>query len=151
MIKFYRPLVFVILSLTSVTSMGKGACTYQEKTPLRGGPSNSSELLWEVPQLTPLKILNQKGHWYQVQDSEKISFWVEKKYVRKDFFCGSVKTERTLRRKGPSEKSQAKKSPSHFYFDSNLKILEFKGIWAKVQNPSGGEVAWVKRKHLWVQ
>lgn len=50
-----------------------------KKTVIRSGPGESFDVLWEVQEGYPFKVLEEKGEWVKVIDAEGDSGWISKK------------------------------------------------------------------------
>lgn len=111
---------------------------------MRSGPSTATQALWELKKGYPLKVIQRKGTWLQVQDYENDRGWVSRALTSRTPYH-VVKSNVVNIRSGPGTTYRIVGKAEQ---GDLLRTREKKTNWVKVQPPSG-PAGWVSRKLLW--
>ncbi|CAG37005.1 SH3 domain-containing protein [Desulfotalea psychrophila] len=114
---------------------------------IRKGPTTKEEIVMELFEGWPLRVVNKKNDWYEVVDYEKDRGWVYAPLVRKnDTVIVNVKKTGNMR-SGPG-----KNSPVIAEVERGVVLtrITVKDGWVKVKH-SQGSVGWIYKTLLWPQ
>jgi len=150
--KNYKILIFCMLFSCFVTTSlaAKMVSVAGDNVNLRTGPGTKYSVKWKYGSGFPLKILNQKGSWLQVEDFENDSGWIHKSLTSNSGYM-IVKVN-----KGQNKKINIRSGPGtnysvigKAYYGVVFKTLDQQKGWAKVKHEDKNIVGWVKRSLLW--
>ena len=111
---------------------------------MRSGPGEKYAVLWDLGSGFPLKVVDQKGKWYKVEDFEGDSGWVYETLVDRAPHL-IVKRRRVNMRSGPGDGYRVVGKANYGVVFKTLKV---KKGWAKVRHENG-LVGWISRSLLW--
>ncbi|WP_051309396.1 SH3 domain-containing protein [Desulfogranum japonicum] len=143
---------WIVTSLTTaaflgVAALSSSAAEYKSVSKdginMRSGPGTNYEIIYQLPEGYPLKVLSVKDQWYKVEDYEGDKGWIygtllsDTPYVIVKVNEGNVRT-------GPSTNDSKVGSVAR---DVILKEVDKKGDWLKVSHPQ--IEGWVHRSLIW--
>lgn len=112
---------------------------------VRRGPSTNDEIVMELFEGWPLRVVSKKGDWYEIIDYENDKGWIYSSLVRKNnTVIVNVKKTGNMR-SGPSTKDPVIAEVERGVV---LERLEKKNGWVKVKH-SQGTVGWIHGPLLW--
>jgi SH3-like domain-containing protein len=111
---------------------------------MRSGPGEKYAVLWELGTGFPLKVLDEQGDWYKVEDFEGDVGWIYKTLVGRDPHL-IVKKKRVNMRSGPGDGYRVLGKANYGVVFKTLKV---KDGWARVKHENG-LTGWVSRTLLW--
>jgi SH3-like domain-containing protein len=111
---------------------------------MRSGPGTKYDVLWQVEQYHPVKIVKTKGNWYKIKDFENDVAWIHKSLL------GEVQGVITKKAKCNVRSGSTKKSQILFTVEKGVpfKILAKKGSWLKIEH-ADGDVGWIYKTLVW--
>ncbi len=137
----------VALTIVGASAVSSLAEDYLEVTKdgvnLRSGPSQNYEVLFQLPEHYPLKVLARKGQWVKVSDFEGDKGWIYESLVKRSSHV-IVKVKECNVRSGPGTNADKVGSVAK---DVILQSNERNGDWIKVSHPQ--ITGWVYRKLVW--
>lgn len=111
---------------------------------MRSGPGEKFAVLWELGTGFPLKVLDEQGDWYKVEDFEGDVGWIYKTLVSREPHL-IVKRRRINMRSGPGDGYRVVGKANYGVV---FKTLKSKEGWVKVKHENG-LTGWVSRSLLW--
>ncbi len=114
---------------------------------VRKGPGTQNPVVMELFEGWPVKVLSQKGEWYEIVDYENDKGWIHSSLVREnDTVIVNVNKTGNMR-SGPG-----KKNPVVAEVERGVVLtkLASKDKWIKVKH-SQGTVGWIYQTLLWPQ
>ncbi len=139
-------IIFTILGFTTMAyAKTKMVAVSADMINMRSGPGTKYQVIWELGQGYPLKVIGAKGKWYRVVDFENDKGWVYKKLVnRSSHFVVKSKVINIRNGAGTKHKiiRQAKRGVV-------FKTLERRQGWVKIRHEEENVEGWVKRDLLW--
>lgn len=141
--------IFALMSsLTAESTLAKMVAVKNDNVNMRSGPGLNKKVIWKLGVGFPLKILKEKGEWFQVKDFEGTVGWVHKDVVNRS---GHMVVKAQKKNKGKinirSKPSTRSKVIAKAYYGVVFKTLEQRKGWAKVQHDN--VTGWIKRTLLW--
>ena len=111
---------------------------------MRSGPGTKYDVLWQVEQYHPVRIVEKKGDWYKIKDFENDAAWLHKSLLSKIKGVITIKDKCNIRSK-PDTKSQVL-----FTVEKGVpfKVLERKENWIKIEH-ADGDVGWIYKTLVW--
>ncbi|MCP4670567.1 MAG: SH3 domain-containing protein [Desulfobacula sp.] len=111
---------------------------------MRSGPGTKYDVLWQVEQYHPVKIVKKKGNWYKIKDFENDEAWIHESLL------GKVKGVITNKAKCNVRSGPSKKGQILFTVEKGVpfKILSKKGNWLKIEH-ADGDVGWIYKTLVW--
>lgn len=138
----------LILIFTFGIALSAGASEYvivnKDGVNIRSGPSSKSEILWEVFQNFPLRVLKRKGKWVKTVDFEGDTGWVYSPLLSNGNMV-IVKVDAANMRIGASTDYEIIATVKYGVV---FKPLSRKGEWVKVQHKDG-TIGWLHETLLW--
>ncbi len=143
---------WIITSVTTVALIGAAALSSsaaeyksisKDGINMRSGPGTNYEIIFQLPEGYPLRVLSEKDQWYKVEDYEGDKGWIygtllsDASYVIVKVNEGNVRT-------GPSTNESKVGSVAR---DVILRVAERKGDWLKVSHPQ--IEGWVHNSLVW--
>lgn len=111
---------------------------------MRTQPTTASEIMWELKQGFPLKVVQKKGQWMKVVDFEGDQGWVARSLIgTKPHFV--VKSKTANMRSGPGIHN---KIVGKANYGELLSTRAKRSGWAQVVR-SDGKTGWISQKLLW--
>lgn len=111
---------------------------------MRAAPSLSGEVLWQLGDGYPLKVLDRRGNWVQVVDFENDKGWVSRRYIGTKPHA-VVKSPRANVRSGPGTRYRIVGSAE---YGEVLRVLGKRKSWVRVQDEDARK-GWIARGLLW--
>lgn len=141
-------ILFLFLLLPQIT-LAKMVSVSGEDVNLRSGPGKNYSVKWKYGSGFPLKVLQKRGNWLNVEDFEKDRGWLHKSLTTRQGHM-VVKVHRDSKKKinirsGPGTNYSI---IGKAYYGVVFKTIKQQKGWAKVKHESG-VVGWVKRSLLW--
>jgi SH3-like domain-containing protein len=141
--------IFILMVLYCPAVLAEMVSIRGNDVNMRSGPGTKYEVLWELGQGFPLKVLQRKGEWIRVRDFEGSIGWVYRGTVTKDSYM-IVKANKNSKkqiniRSGPGEKYQI---VAKAYYGVVFKKIGQKNGWINVTHEKGVS-GWVSRTLLW--
>ncbi len=122
-------------ALVGTTAMSSAAADYLSVTKdgvnLRSGPDTKYEVIYQLPQNYPLKVLSKKGKWIKIEDYEGDKGWIYETLVRPSSHV-IVKVKEANVRSGPGTKETKVGTVAK---DVILRVEQRQGKWVKVSHP----------------
>ncbi len=111
---------------------------------MRSGPGTKYDVLWQVEQYHPVKIVKKKGNWYKIKDFENDVAWIHESLL------GKVQGVITNKAKCNVRSGSSKKSQVLFTVEKGVpfKVLAKKGNWLKIEH-ADGDVGWIYKTLVW--
>jgi len=111
---------------------------------MRSGPGTKYDVLWQVEQYHPVKIVKKKGNWYKIKDFENDVAWIHESLLGKVQGVITNKAKCNVR-SGPTKKSQIL-----FTVEKGVpfKVLLKKENWLKIEH-ADGDVGWIYKTLVW--
>jgi len=111
---------------------------------MRSGPGTKNDVLWQVEQYHPVRIVEKKGNWYKIKDFENDVAWLHKSLLGKVEGVITIKDKCNVRSK-PNTKSQVL-----FTVEKGVpfKVLARNGNWIKIEH-ADGDVGWIYKTLVW--
>ncbi len=111
---------------------------------MRSGPGTKYDVLWQVEQYHPVKIVKKKGNWYKIKDFENDIAWLHKSLL------GNTKGVITIKDKCNVRSRSSTKSSVLFTVEKGVpfKVLKRKDNWIKVEH-ADGDVGWIYKTLVW--
>lgn len=140
--RFVYALIFIIVPIQGIC-----LCVSIDGAALYEAATVKSRRTFYASKYFPLLELAYKSGWFQVQDQDGEKHWIERRVVRKDWECVSVKSKRAPLRVAPAK--DAKLGPVG-YVDrySAFQKLEREGAWLKVEDDFK-KIYWVNETDVW--
>ncbi len=137
-------LFLVLFFATDAAAQTQRMAVSSEVANIRSGPSEQSEVLWQVERYYPLLVIEKKDPWYRFKDLDGHQGWIHKSLLDKADTV-VVRVRRANLRSGPGTENP-------IVFDAEkgtpFKILERKKDWLKVQHVDG-DSGWIFRSLVW--
>lgn len=113
---------------------------------LRSGPDVKYEILYELPEGYPLKVLEKKSGWLMVSDYQNDRGWIYSSLVSNDRYVIVKVTDGNVR-SGPGTNYNI---IGQVYKDVILKKISSQNKWVKVAHPQlPGGSGWVYQSLIW--
>ena len=111
---------------------------------MRSGPGTKYDVLWQVEQYHPVKIVQKKGDWYKIKDFQNDVAWIHKSLL------GKVNGVITIKEKCNVRSGPATKNSISFTVEKGVpfKVLEKKGKWYKIEH-ADGDIGWIFKTLVW--
>lgn len=111
---------------------------------MRSGPGTNNDVLWQVEQYHPVRIIEKKGNWYKIKDFENDVAWLHKSLLGKVEGVITIKDKCNVRSK-PNTKSSVL-----FTVEKGVpfKVLSRKGNWIKIEH-ADGDIGWIYKTLVW--
>lgn len=137
--------VAVFLSLVFTCQAAQFLTVSKDNVNVRKGPSTQNPVVMELFEGWPLKVMSQKGEWYEIVDYENDKGWIHSTLVRKnDTVIVNVNKTGNMR-SGPGKNNSVVAEVERGVV---LKKLGSEGKWVKVKH-SQGTVGWIYQTLLW--
>ncbi|MEA1968434.1 MAG: SH3 domain-containing protein [Thermodesulfobacteriota bacterium] len=138
--------LMVLLVLAGPASLlaGERLCIKSKVANVRSGPGTNYDVLWQIEQYHPIKIIEKKGNWYRFKDFEGDTAWVHESLVGKSTSVITVKSQCNVR-SGPGTDNAVVFSVEK---GVPFKVLQKKGNWMKIEH-SDGDVGWIYKTLVW--
>jgi SH3-like domain-containing protein len=140
-----------MLTVTAVLLILPGLVFAQERLSvsagianMRSGPGTKYDVLWQVEQYHPVRIVEKKGNWYKIKDFENDVAWLHKSLLDKTEGVITIKDKCNVRSKAGT------KSQVLFTVEKGVpfKVLSRKGNWIKIEH-ADGDVGWIYKTLVW--
>ena len=143
-IKIITTILAVLLILPGLVFAQERLSVTTSIANMRSGPGTKYDVLWQVEQYHPVRIVEKKGNWYKVKDFENDVAWLHKSLLGKIEGVITVKDKCNVRTK-PNTKSSVL-----FTVERGVpfKVLERKGNWIKIEH-ADGDVGWIYKTLVW--
>ncbi len=140
---------FLLISALSSAALAQMVSVVGDNVNLRSGPGTKYSVKWKYGSGFPLKVVQEKDNWVQVEDFEGDRGWLYKK-LTSDSGHMIVKVYKNENNKinirsGPGTKY---KIVGKAYYGVVFKTIKQQNGWALVKHDSGLE-GWIKRSLLW--
>ncbi len=140
---------FLLIFSLSTSALAEMVSVDGDNVNLRSGPGTKYSVKWKYGSGFPLKVLQEKGGWVQVEDFEGDRGWLSKKLTSSSGHM-IVKVNKNENKKinirsGPGTKY---KIVGKAYYGVVFKTIKQQEGWALVKHDSGLE-GWIKRSLLW--
>ena len=147
---FFISLLFVsTFLLFPNVLLAKMVSVVGDNVTLRSGPGTNYSIKWKYGSGFHLRVVQEKGSWFKVEDFESDTGWLHKKLTsRSGHMIVKVNKDKDKKiniRSGPGTQY---KIVGKAYYGVVFKTIEQKGGWAKVRHESGLE-GWIMRSLLW--
>jgi len=111
---------------------------------MRSGPGTKYDVLWQVEQYHPVRIIEKRGNWYKIKDFENDVAWLHKSLL------GKIKSVITIKDKCNIRTKSNTKSQVLFTVEKGVpfKVLAREGNWIKVEH-ADGDVGWIYKTLVW--
>ncbi|HGY12178.1 MAG TPA: hypothetical protein ENK36_07425 [Desulfobacterales bacterium] len=111
---------------------------------MRSGPGTKYDVLWQVEQYYPVRIVEKKGDWYKIKDFENDVAWLHSSLLGKIEGVITIKNKCNVRSKANT------KSQVLFTVEKGVpfKVLARKGNWIKIEH-ADGDVGWIYKTLVW--
>lgn len=110
---------------------------------MRAGPGLQNEVLWQLSRGYPLRVLDQQGNWFKVQDFEGDEGWVAKRMTGRTAHL-IVKSPTANLRAGPGTQHRIVAVAK---YGDVVRTEQHQNRWVKVQH--NGRSAWIARSLTW--
>jgi SH3-like domain-containing protein len=111
---------------------------------IRSGPDTNAEIYWEVFKDFPLKVLQRKNQWAQVEDFEGDTGWIYSPLLS-DKKTVIIKTKKANIRVGPGENYEIVASALYGVVFNPGKT---DGDWVQI-NHADGTKGWIHKSLIW--
>lgn len=142
------PLASLLLGLSLTTAPDATAQTMVSvagsTVNMRSGPGIRSEVLWTLGQGYPLKVVNRRGRWLQVEDFEQDRGWVARSLTGR-IPHHIVQAPKANIRRGPGLNHRVVGQAA---YGELLRTREKRQDWVRVEREDG-RTGWVARRLLW--
>lgn len=123
---------------------------------MRSGPGTKNDVLWQVEQYHPFRIIEKKGNWYKVKDFEKDIAWIHKSLLGKTKSVITKAPPPPKKGKKPAKvKYNIRAKPSiksKILYEVGkgvpFKVLKQKGNWIKIEH-ADGDGGWIYKTLVW--
>ncbi len=111
---------------------------------MRSGPGTKYDVLWQVEQYHPVKVVKKKGNWYKIKDFENDMAWIHESLLGKGQVVITNKTKCNVRA------GASKTSKILFTVEKGVpfKVVSEKGNWLKIEH-ADGDVGWIYKTLIW--
>lgn len=142
-------MIVLSLLLVPTTLLAKMVSVIGENVNVRTGPGKNYSVKWKYGSGFPLRVLQEKGKWFKVEDFENDTGWLHKNLASSSGHMivkvNKDKNKKINIRSGPGTNY---KIVGKAYYGVVFKTVKQQSGWAKVKHESGLE-GWVKRSLLW--
>jgi SH3-like domain-containing protein len=111
---------------------------------IRSGPDEKAEVYWEVFKDFPLKILQRKGQWVQIEDFEGDTGWIFGQLLS-DKKTVIIKAKKANIRVGPGENFEISASALYGVVFTAGKT---EGEWVQISHADGTK-GWIHKTLIW--
>jgi len=111
---------------------------------MRSGPGTKYDVLWQVEQYHPVRIVEKKGEWVKIKDFENDVAWLHKSLLDKTTSVVTIKNKCNVR-------SKPNKGSSVMYTVERgvpFKVLDRKENWIKIEH-ADGDIGWIYKTLVW--
>ncbi len=111
---------------------------------MRSGPGTKYDVLWQVEQYHPVRVIEKKGNWYKIKDFENDVAWLHKSLL------GKMQGVITIKEKCNVRSKPAKSGSILFTVEKGVpfKVLSRKGNWIEIEH-ADGDVGWIYKTLVW--
>ncbi len=143
-IKIIFPVMAVLLIMPGLTFAQQRLSVTASIANMRSGPGTKYDVLWQVEQYHPVKIVKKKGNWYKIKDFENDVAWIHESLL------GKVKGVITNKAKCNVRAGATKTSKILFTVEKGVpfKVVSKKGNWLKIEH-ADGDVGWIYKTLVW--
>lgn len=141
-----KKVVFILILgvfLWSSICLGKMASVGKNKVNVRSGPGTNYEVLWQVHNDYPVKILEKKGDWVKTVDYEKDIGWIHRSLLSEVQTVIVIKDKVNIRG-GPGTNHKAIFQAEN---DVIFQLVDRKENWLKVRYED--RVGWIRKDLVW--
>jgi SH3-like domain-containing protein len=137
-------IAIIALTVSGVASAAERYAVTGTLANIRSGPGPNHEILYEAEKYYPVKMINKRGNWYQIEDYEGDTGWIHETLVTKMSSVITIKSKCNVR-SGPSIKGQVL-----FISEKGVpfKVIKREGRWIHVQHSDGYE-GWIHDSLVW--
>ncbi len=111
---------------------------------MRSGPGTKHDVLWQVEQYHPVRIVEKKGEWVKIKDFENDVAWLHKSLLDKTTSVVTIKNKCNVRSK-PSKGSTVLYTVER---GIPFKVLDRKENWIKIEH-ADGDIGWIYKTLVW--
>ncbi|MBU0485916.1 MAG: SH3 domain-containing protein [Proteobacteria bacterium] len=143
-------LVTVLISLLILTLTSSPAFSAEyfsiknDGVNIRSGPSTTAEILWELFKDFPVKVLQKKGDWSQIQDFEGDTGWIYSPLLSSEK-TAIVNTQKAYMRIGPGENYEPLATVKYGVV---FTMIGKEGEWTQLLH-NDGTSGWMHESLLW--
>ena len=139
---FFISILF--LSCANLACAGERLTVSVPKANIRSGPGTKYDIIWQVYEYYPLRVIKKTGSWYRFFDFEGDKGWIYRSLVRKIPSVITIKEKCNIR-SGPGTKYRVL-----FTTEKGVafKVINRKGSWIHVRH-SDGDKGWIYKSLVW--
>ena len=135
---------FTLFCATFTFAAGQYVSVKKDGVNMRSGPNTNDEILWEVFKGFPLKVLEEKKKWANVEDFEGDKGWIYAPLLTSTKTV-IVKVDTANLRVGPGKNYEMRATVKYGVVFTPGRI---EGDWVQV-NHADGTSGWIYKKLLW--